>query len=51
MVVTQKIVSKAEGRTVDLATIEPSDFARQFAEGIPDATPALSSWSFGRVSG
>ncbi len=33
IVVTQKIVSKAEGRTVDLATIEPSDFARQFAEG------------------
>ena len=33
VVVTQKVVSKAEGRTVDLATIEPSDFARQFAEG------------------
>ena len=31
VVVTQKVVSKAEGRTVDLATIEPSDFARQFA--------------------
>ena len=33
VVVTQKIVSKAEGRTVDLTTVEPSDFARQFAEG------------------
>ena len=33
VVVTQKVVSKAEGRTVDLATIEPSDFAREFAEG------------------
>jgi len=31
-VVTQKVVSKAEGRTVDLATVEPSDFAREFAE-------------------
>ena len=33
VVITQKIVSKAEGRTVDLNTVEPSDFARQFAEG------------------
>ena len=33
VVVTQKIVSKAEGRTVDLAEVEPSDFAREFAEG------------------
>ena len=33
VVVTQKVVSKAEGRTVDLADVEPSDFARQFAEG------------------
>ena len=32
VVVTQKVVSKAEGRTVDLATVEPSDFAREFAE-------------------
>lgn len=31
LVVTQKIVSKAEGRTADLADIEPSDFARRFA--------------------
>lgn len=29
--VTQKIVSKAEGRLVDLREIEPSDFARQVA--------------------
>lgn len=28
LVVTQKIVSKAEGRIVDPATVEPSDFAR-----------------------
>ena len=32
VVVTQKIVSKAEGRLVDLATVEPSDFARDWAE-------------------
>ena len=32
VVVTQKVVSKAEGRTVDLAEIEPSGFARRFAE-------------------
>ena len=31
VVVTQKVVSKAEGRTVDLAEIEPSDFARRFS--------------------
>ncbi len=31
LVVAQKIVSKAEGRVVDLATVEPSPFARQFA--------------------
>src|SRR5439155_5243117 len=31
LVVTQKIVSKAEGRLVDLATVEPSAFARQWA--------------------
>jgi len=32
VVVTQKIVSKAEGRLVDLSTVEPSDFARDWAE-------------------
>ena len=31
LVVTQKIVSKAEGRLLDLAGVEPSAFARQFA--------------------
>ncbi len=31
VVVTQKIVSKAEGRLVDLASVEPSDFARDWA--------------------
>lgn len=31
LVVTQKIVSKAEGRTVELGTVEPSAFAQQFA--------------------
>ncbi|HSI99574.1 MAG TPA: coenzyme F420-0:L-glutamate ligase [Patescibacteria group bacterium] len=31
VVVTQKIVSKAEGRLVDLATVEPSPFAREWA--------------------
>ncbi len=32
LVVTQKIVSKAEGMLVDLRTIEPSDLARRWAE-------------------
>lgn len=32
LVVTQKIVSKAEGRVVDLATVEPSDLARRWAD-------------------
>jgi coenzyme F420-0:L-glutamate ligase / coenzyme F420-1:gamma-L-glutamate ligase len=32
LVVTHKIVSKAEGRLVDLAMIEPSEFARAYAE-------------------
>ena len=32
LVVTQKIVSKAEGRLVRLSSVEPSDFACQFAE-------------------
>jgi coenzyme F420-0:L-glutamate ligase / coenzyme F420-1:gamma-L-glutamate ligase len=31
LVVTQKIVSKAEGRLVDLATVTPSEFAREWA--------------------
>jgi coenzyme F420-0:L-glutamate ligase / coenzyme F420-1:gamma-L-glutamate ligase len=31
VVVTQKIVSKAEGRLVDLASVEPSDLARAWA--------------------
>ena len=31
VVVTQKIVSKAEGRLVDLASVTPSDFAREWA--------------------
>ncbi|WP_322796456.1 coenzyme F420-0:L-glutamate ligase [Tepidiforma sp.] len=32
LVVTSKIVSKAEGRVVDLANVEVSPFARQYAE-------------------
>src|SRR5262245_56098710 len=31
LIVTQKAVSKAEGRLVRLADIEPSEFARQYA--------------------
>ena len=31
LVVTQKIVSKAEGRLVELAAVTPSDFAREWA--------------------
>jgi len=32
LVVTQKIVSKAEGRIVDLATVTPSPFAERYAQ-------------------
>ena len=32
LVVTHKIVAKAEGRLVDLRTVEPSDFAQRWAE-------------------
>lgn len=32
LVVTQKIVSKAEGRVVDLASVEPRDQAREWAD-------------------
>ena len=32
LVVTQKVVSKAEGRLVELSTVEPSEFARGWAE-------------------
>jgi coenzyme F420-0:L-glutamate ligase/coenzyme F420-1:gamma-L-glutamate ligase len=32
LVVTQKVVSKAEGRVVDLREVEPSAFARSFAD-------------------
>ena len=32
LIVTSKVVSKAEGRVVDLTTIDPSPFARQWAE-------------------
>ena len=32
VVIAQKVVSKTEGQTVDLRTIEPSDRARRFAE-------------------
>ena len=31
VVVTSKIVSKAEGRTVEMADIEPSAFAREWS--------------------
>ena len=32
MIVTQKIVSKAEGRIVDLSTVVPSDFVSRWAD-------------------
>jgi len=40
VVVTQKIVSKAEGRLVKLSTVEPSDFAVNFAKAA-DRDPRL----------
>ena len=32
LVITSKIVSKAEGRSVELSTVEVSPFAKQYAE-------------------
>ena len=50
IVVTSKIVSKAEGRTVKLDTVAPSPFARQFAEAWEKdpaiATANMTSTSF-----
>ena len=40
VVVTQKIVSKAEGRLVKLSTVEPSEFAVGFAKNV-DRDPRL----------
>jgi coenzyme F420-0:L-glutamate ligase/coenzyme F420-1:gamma-L-glutamate ligase len=40
LVVAQKIVSKAEGRTIDLATVEPSSRARSLAAEV-DKDPRL----------
>src|SRR5262249_35109430 len=40
VVVTQKIVSKAEGRLVDLSTVTPSLFAEQIAR-VHEKAPAL----------
>lgn len=40
VVVTQKVVSKAEGRLVKLSTVEPSDFAVSFARSA-DRDPRL----------
>ncbi len=40
LVVTQKIVSKSEGRLVNLSTVEPSAFASQFA-ALCDRDPRL----------
>ena len=40
LVVTQKIVSKAEGRLLKLSTVEPSDFAVNFAKAA-DRDPRL----------
>ncbi|HLG88571.1 MAG TPA: coenzyme F420-0:L-glutamate ligase [Alphaproteobacteria bacterium] len=40
VVLAQKIVSKSEGRTVDLATIEPSDRARELA-AVSDKDPRV----------
>ncbi|MFQ5878758.1 MAG: coenzyme F420-0:L-glutamate ligase, partial [Dehalococcoidia bacterium] len=40
LVVTQKVVSKAEGRLVDLRTVEPSPFARHVAQAY-DKDPRL----------
>jgi coenzyme F420-0:L-glutamate ligase/coenzyme F420-1:gamma-L-glutamate ligase len=41
VVVCQKVVSKSEGRLVDLAAITPSDFARRLAAATMDKDPRV----------
>ena len=48
LVVAQKIVSKAEGRYVDLATVEPSARAQQLAAEV-DKDPRLVEVILSRV--
>jgi coenzyme F420-0:L-glutamate ligase/coenzyme F420-1:gamma-L-glutamate ligase len=50
LVVTQKVVSKAEGAFVDLSTVQPRPEAVAFASrwGV---TPGRWRWSFARRSG
>ena len=44
LVVTQKVISKAEGRLVDLRTIEPSPFARDIAQLVRQVEISLECW-------
>ena len=48
LVVTQKVVSKAEGRTVDLGEVEPSPLALELASAA-DRDPGTSRWCSGRA--
>jgi coenzyme F420-0:L-glutamate ligase/coenzyme F420-1:gamma-L-glutamate ligase len=41
LVVCQKVVSKAEGRLVDVRTVEPSDFARELARQTDGKDPRV----------
>ena len=41
LVVTQKIVSKAEGRVVNLNEVQPSEFARAIAQTSPFENPVV----------
>jgi coenzyme F420-0:L-glutamate ligase/coenzyme F420-1:gamma-L-glutamate ligase len=50
LVVTQKLVSKAEGRVVALAGIEPSPFAIAYGQRW-GAIRARSSWCFAKAHG
>ena len=45
LVVTQKVVSKAEGAIVDLTTIEPRPEAVAFASSAPTAASTLPTWA------
>ena len=47
LVVAQKIVSKAEGRVVDLATIQPSAQARRACDGCREGPAACAGHSIG----
>ena len=45
LVVTQKVVSKAEGRVVDLSTVEPRAGGARMGRALGQGSAAGGSWS------